>query len=224
MRARIRMRHFSDDVRWNSGFTLRVFERVWLDCLPISIETSSHVFDKFLVLESSRYDFASDCIGKSNVAPDVETCPHVGPLHGTRTPRIDRVQTRPVPNSLQDVVEENRMCLSGIRTPEKNHIGFFNLLIGITAPAYSKNRRQTGDAWGMSSPVAAIDVVTAHDDTRELLRNEVHFVRRLRATEDTKRLAPVLFNDGLEAVCRKIQRFFPTRRTQNTTIPDEGLS
>jgi hypothetical protein len=121
-------------------------------------------------------------------------------------------------------MKENRMRLPGIRTPEKNHIGFFNLLIGVAAAAYPKNRRQTGDAWGVSSPVATIDVVTAHHDSGELLSNEVHFVRRLRATEQAKRLAPMLFNEGLQTASRKIQRLFPVNRAENIAVPNKRLS
>ena len=123
--------------------------------------------------------FATDCVGQRNVRAHFEACPHVRPLHGTCTPRIHSIQTRSVPDSFQNMMKENRMCLPGVRSPEKNHIGFFNLLIGIATSAYPKDRRQTGDAWGVSSAVAAIDVVAAHHDTRELLSNEVHFVRRL---------------------------------------------
>ena len=76
-------------------------------------------------------------------------------------------------------MKENRMRFPGVRSPEKNDVRFFDLLVRVCATARTENRRQTGDARGVSSTVATIDVVTADHDTRELLRNEVHFVRRL---------------------------------------------
>src|SRR5438105_9529318 len=90
------------------------------------------------------------------------------------------------------MMEENRMCFPGVGSPEKNHVGFFNLLVRVCAPACSENHRQTGDARGVSSTVAAIDVVASDDDARELLRNKVHLVRRLRATEQPERLPSTL--------------------------------
>jgi len=122
------------------------------------------------------------------------------------------------------MMKENRMCLPGIGSPEKNHICLFNLLIGVCATARTKNRRQTGDARRVSSAVAAIDVVTAHHNTRELLSNEVHFIRRLRAAEQSKRLAAVFLSDRFQTARREIQRLFPAGRTENTTIAKKGLS
>ena len=75
------------------------------------------------------------------------------------------------------------MRFPGVRSPEKNHIRFFDLLIGVRTAACSENHRQTGDARSMSGTVAAIDVVASHHDASEFLRNEIHLVRRLRATE-----------------------------------------
>jgi hypothetical protein len=77
------------------------------------------------------------------------------------------------------MMEENRMGLPGVRSPEKDHIGFFDLLVGVSATPRTENRRQTGDARRVSSTVATIDIVTAHHNTRELLSNEVHFICRL---------------------------------------------
>ena len=75
------------------------------------------------------------------------------------------------------------MGFTGIGSPEEDHICFFSLLVRVRAPACSENHRQTGDARGVSGTVAAINIVAAHDNTRELLRNEVHLVRRFGATE-----------------------------------------
>jgi hypothetical protein len=76
----------------------------------------------------------------------------------------------------------------------------------------------------VSSPVATIDVVTAQYNARELLSNEVHLVGRLGAAEQSKGLATVLLDNGLQTARRKIQRLFPTSRTEDTTIPNKGLS
>src|SRR4030095_5959879 len=124
-------------------------------------------------------------------------------------------------------MKENRMGLPSVGSPEKNYIRFLNLLIGVRATPHAKNHRQTGDAWGVSSAVALIDIVTPNHPPRELLRNEVHLVGRLRTAKQPKRLAAVLFDDRLQTARSEIQSLIPGRRTQNTVTPVvayEGLS
>ena len=60
-------------------------------------------------------------------------------------------------------MEEDGVRLAGIRSPEQNDIGVFRLAIRAGAAARTENRRQTGDAGGVSSSVTAIDVVCPHD-------------------------------------------------------------
>src|SRR6266850_7097278 len=124
------------------------------------------------------------------------------------------------------MMEENRMCLPGVGSPEKNHIGFFNLLVGVRAAACSENHRQTGDARGVSSTVATIDIVTSHDDARELLRHKVHLVRRLRATEQPERLRSTLIDRGFQTAHGPIHCFVPCSREQGTAaaISNQRLS
>jgi len=76
-------------------------------------------------------------------------------------------------------MEEDRMRFSRVRPPKNDQVGFLNLLIRVRASAGSENRRQTGDAWSVSGPVAAIDVVAAHDGSSELLGEVIQLVGRL---------------------------------------------
>src|SRR5881409_228638 len=112
------------------------------------------------------------------------------------------------------MMEKDGMRFAGVRPPQKNYIRFFDLLVGVRSPAGPENHRQTGDAGGMSSPVAAIDVVASHHDASELLRNEIHFVRRFRATEHAERPASRLSQRAFETTCRPVQSFVPSGRAQ----------
>jgi|ERR1051326_666340 hypothetical protein len=96
------------------------------------------------------------------------------------------------------MMEEDRMGFAGIGPPKEDDIRIFDLLIGICPSAGSENHRQTGDAWGVSGSVTAVDVIAAHDDTRKLLRNEIHFICRLRATEHTERFRSVSIDRRLQ--------------------------
>src|SRR5262245_34128785 len=117
MRAGIGLGHVANDMRGYACFALRVFERVWLDAAPILFEPGGGVFDEFSIFKSQDDDLASYRIGKDDICAHVKACPHVGPLHGGRTPRINRIEARSVPNSFEQMMEENRMCLPGVGSP-----------------------------------------------------------------------------------------------------------
>ena len=82
------------------------------------------------------------------------------------------------------------MRLAGVRPPEDDEIRVLDLLVGAGAAARSEDRRQTDDAGSVSGAVAAVDVVAAHDLPGELLCDEVHLVRGLRAAEHADAFAP----------------------------------
>ena len=76
-------------------------------------------------------------------------------------------------------------CVSRAFEPQRRiDVRLLDLPVGRRAAARSEHRRQTDDAGGVSGAVAAVDVVGADHLARELLRQEVHLVGRLRAGED----------------------------------------
>jgi hypothetical protein len=72
------------------------------------------MFNEFSIFQAKSDDLACDRVGKGNICTHVEASPHVGPLHGARTPRIHGIETRSVSNSFEEMMKENRMCLPGI--------------------------------------------------------------------------------------------------------------
>jgi hypothetical protein len=84
------------------------------------------------------------------------------------------------------VMEENRMRFPGVRSPQQDHAGVFDFAVRACPSACTEYRRQTGDAGGVSSSVAAIDIVRAHDAANEFLRCVVQFVGGLGATKHAK--------------------------------------
>ena len=132
-------------------------------------------------------DLARHRVRQGDVGADVEAQPAVGPL-GRRGPaRVDDEQARAVVHALEQVVEEDRVRLTGVRAPEEDDVRLLDLAVGGRAAARSEHRRQTDDARGVSGAVAGVDVVRAHDLTGELLGQEVHLVRGLGAREDPER-------------------------------------
>ena len=100
---------------------------------------------------------------------------------------IDDEEPGAVVDALEQVVEEDRMRLARVRAPEEDHVRLLDLCVGRRAAACSEHRRQTDDARRVSGSVTGVDVVRAHHLARELLRQEVHLVRRLGAREDPER-------------------------------------
>src|SRR5262245_47953217 len=111
---------------------------------------------------------------------------------------------------LQDVVEEDRMRLAGVRAPEDQQIRFLDLLIGRRAAARTEYRRQTDDARRVSSAVARVDVVRPHHRADELLSQEVHLVRCLGAAEHAEGARRVLSTRERQPTRREIERLIPT--------------
>ena len=110
-------------------------------------------------------------------------------------------------------MKKNRVGFPRIRTPQQDDVRFFNFAIAARATAGSEDRRQTGDAGGMSSPVAAINVVRAHDAADEFLRCIVQFVGGLGATEHAEVPRIVLRNRLAERRSDAIQGVIPRSRT-----------
>jgi hypothetical protein len=116
-------------------------------------------------------------------------------------------------------MEEDRVRIPRIRAPKKDYVRLFNLSIGTRAPACTEYRRQTGDARRMSSSVAAVNVVGAHDAADEFLRPVVQFVDGLGATEHAKISRVVLRDRFAERSGHTIHGLIPGRRTMRTVLP-----
>ena len=109
-------------------------------------------------------------------------------------------------------MKENRMRLSRVRAPKKNEIGFRHLLIGTGSAPRAEDRRQTGDARGMSSAVAAVNIVAADDRAHEFLRDIVQLVGRFRTAEHAEAARPARFDLAAQLARDEIQGFFPACR------------
>ena len=155
---------------------------------------------------------------------DVEPEPGVGPLRRACPPRIDDVQRRAAMDGLEDVVEEDRMRLAGVRAPQDQQIRFLDLSIGRRPAARTEHRRQTDDARSVSSAVARVDVVRPHHRTHELLSQEVDLVRRLRAAEHAERARRVLRPGTGKTRCREIERLIPARGAKRPVLAHQRLS
>src|SRR6266700_8125456 len=98
------------------------------------------------------------------------------------------------------MMEKNWVRFTRVRSPQQNYIGVLNFTIRTCTASRSKYRRQTGDARGVSSPVAAVYVVRPHHRSDELLRRIVQFVCGLGATEHAK-VARIFFVNGFAERC-----------------------
>jgi hypothetical protein len=88
-------------------------------------------------------------------------------------------------------MKENGMSLPRVGAPENDEVRVLSFAIGTRPATRAEDRRQTGDAWGMSSPVTAIDIVASDDSSGELLGQEVQLVGGLGAAEHAESLRPV---------------------------------
>ena len=86
---------------------------------------------------------------------DVEPEPARRPT-APRTCAADRPRKpRAVVHALQQVVEEDRVRLARVRSPQEDDVRLLDLAVGRRAAARTEHRRQTDDARSVSSAVAA---------------------------------------------------------------------
>ena len=130
-----------------------------------------------------------------------------------RAPRIDHEQARAVVDALEQVVEEDRVRLAGVRAPEQDRRRSprSRWYDDVPPPAPNTVARPT-TLGACQVRLQRVDVVRAHHLARELLRQEVHLVRRLRAREDPERRRGVGGTGTREAVRRAIERLVPATR------------
>ena len=180
------MRHLSNGSSGHASLMLSPIERVFLNVRFVVFKSAGGVANKLFVDQPSSDNLAAHGIGERNVRTHVQTQPEIRPLSRTGAPRVHDIKLGAVVHALKQVMEKNRVRFPRVRTPEQDDIGFFDFAIRTRAAACSKYRRQTGDAGSMSSPIAAVNVVAAHDTADEFLRRVVQLVRGLGAAEHAK--------------------------------------
>ena len=213
----------ADVVGRHARLGLGGFERPWLDVGGELGEAGGGPLDERLVHEAGMDDLARYGLGERDVGTDVDRQPALGPRCGCRAPRIDDEDAGATTDGREHVMEEDRMGLTRVRTPQDDHVRGLDVLVGRRATTGSEHCRQTDDARSVSSSVAGIDVVRADRDAHELLGEEVHLVRRLRAREHAEGVGPVLVSHLAEAGGGGIERLVPRRRAQHAVAAHEWL-
>jgi hypothetical protein len=115
-------------------------------------------------------------------------------------------------------MEENRVSFPCIRAPKQDKIRVFDFLIRTGSTACSEYRRQTGDARGMSSPIAAVDVVRSHDAANEFLCRVIELVGCFGTAKHSKVPWIPLFDRLAERRRDSAHGFIPGRRMMRTVL------
>src|SRR5207237_5967102 len=124
---------------------------------------------------------------------------------------------------LEHVMEEDRVGLAGVRTPQDDEVRILNLLVRARAAAGPEYRRQTDDAGSMSGAVTGVDVVAADDLAGELLGQIVHLVGRLRAGKHAEGIGSMALDRRPETPGSAVERFLPARREELAPLADHRL-
>jgi len=99
------------------------------------------------------------------------------------SPRVDDNQRRAPPDRLLDAGADDRMVLRRVRAADEDRPGDFDVVERVRAEACAERVLQRRGAWRMTDARAAIDVVGAQHDARELLREVVLLVGRARRSQ-----------------------------------------
>jgi len=125
-----------------------------------------------------------------------------------------------VTHTLQNMMEKDGMSFTRVRSPKKNDVRLFDFAVGAGAPSRTENRRQTGDARGVSSPVTAINVVAADDRADEFLRDVIKLIGGFGAAEHAEGARSVLANFAADGIRNTIESFFPRCKTMFSLFAD----
>src|SRR5438067_4009192 len=221
--AGVGMRRLPDGPGGNAGLALGVLERVRFDAVAVALEASRGAVDEGGVRKPRVDDLAPHRVRQRDVRADLETEPAVSPLRRGGPARVHGEEPRPAAHPFQDVMEEDRVRLAGVRAPEEDDVRLLDLAVGAGASPSSEHRRQTDDAGRVSGPVTAIDVVRTEDDARQLLRQEVDLVGGPGAAEDADGVRPRRADRALQRRGRQVERLVPSRWTKFVVLADERL-
>ena len=219
--AAVGVSELADGGRRDTGDLLDPVERVGVDRLRIGVVAGGGPVDEPPVGQPRRDDLASDRVGEGDVGADVEPQPGVRELGGRRPARVDTEQARPALDTLQEMMEEDRMSLAGIRTPEDRYIDLLGLSVGTRPSAGSEDRRQTDDRRCVSRSITGVDVVRPQRHAGELLGGVVDLVGRLRAAEHADAARAVSFDDRAQRRGRAVEGLIPGRRPKPPVVADE---
>jgi len=109
--------------------------------------------DEAVVDEAGLDDLARHRVSERDVRADVEPQPAIGPSGRRRPPGIHGVEPRAVVHALQQVMKEDRMRLTGIRSPQEDDVRLLDLAVGRGPAARTERCRQTDDTGRVSGAV-----------------------------------------------------------------------
>src|SRR4029077_18287348 len=104
----------------DAGLALGALEGVRLDARPERVVTRRRPPDELLRYEPLVDDHARHRVREGDVAADVEAEPHVRPRGAARAARVHDVETRAAADALEEMMEEDRMCVARVRSPEED--------------------------------------------------------------------------------------------------------
>lgn len=120
-------------------------------------------------------------------------------------------------------MEEDGMGFAGVGSPEKDHIGFFDLLIAGGSTTGTEHCRQTDDRRSVSGSVTGVDVVGSEHRSTELLGCVVHLIGGLGTTEHGEATMPTIGKRRIESRDRPIECLVPSGGPECPVMSDQGL-
>ena len=187
------------------------------------LEAGGGPFDEAAVDQPGGDDLPGHGVGQGDVGAHMQGQVHVGETGRRSHPGVGHEQLRPPALGLDDVMEEDRVGFPGVGTPEDDHVGVLDLLVGTGTATRPEHCRQTDDAGSVSGAVTGVDVVRADGHPHELLGHEVDLVGRLRAREHARRIGAARLDGPAETGRRRIEGLIPRGRSQPAAFPDERL-
>ena len=123
------MRELANHVARHAGDLLRSFERVAVDGCGVLVEPGRCMTDELLVDQPRCDDLAADGVGQRDVGADIDAQPNIGPLGRLGTARVNAVDAGALMNAFEDVMEEDRVGVARVRTPQNDQVRGLDLFV-----------------------------------------------------------------------------------------------
>ena len=119
-------------------------------------------------------------------------------------------------------MKEDGVSLTRIRAPQNDQVRILNFPVRTRPATQPEDCRQTGDTWGVSSAVAAVNVVTADDSSCEFLGKEIQLVRGLGAAEHSESLRTIFSNRTTKTLRGAVESLVPGGGSKIPVLPNHG--
>ena len=179
--------------------------------------------DEVLVLQMLGDDHVGHRVEQRHVRARARGEMHLREVRQLDRARVDHDQPGTAADGLPDARADDRMVLGRVGAAHENGPRRLDIVEGVGGRARPEHRLERRGARRVADAGAAVDVVGADDDPRELLREVVLFVGRAGGAKDADAVGSESPSQVAEPLRDEIERLVPRRHSPRVALPDQRI-